>query len=255
MGIPYIHFANAGKMSGPCGKSELSGGILGYQDQLNDAQWSLSGGMRMTAFQVYWASGVGEFVDENGTPIEGSLKLTLGSFFTSKSADAKYGSIPAGDLSQVIAGYKEKLRRVAQISRTPLHTITGGDWPSGEALVHAERPAVEKAHTNLRKFRQAWIDMLHLAIKIQNRYGIGAKLDESIETATLGAVFDDPEKRDLLAKASAMNNLRGIVSVHESLRYLGYSEKQAEEIYQEMVQEEAQKAEALLAAVDRNEIQ
>ena len=42
MGVAYTHFANANNIHENYGDSELAGGVLGFQDQLTDAQYAIS---------------------------------------------------------------------------------------------------------------------------------------------------------------------------------------------------------------------
>jgi hypothetical protein len=136
-------------------------------------------------------------------------------------------------MSQLLSIYDKKLQRVAQISRTPLHAIKGGDWPSGEALLRAEQPAVGKAEVQIDSLQDAWTEVGHRWVEITNRFRPGSVLEEDFDAAPITATFDPPERRDLMSKAAIVNLVRDDVSEEERLRILGKSEEELEKIMKE----------------------
>jgi len=193
--IPYVHFANAGRMHGIQGLSELAGGVLSFQDDLNENDADLAAATRLTAFQILWIKGYTAEIDEiTNKAIAPDLKLAPGVFLRDTSADFAAGAIPAGDITQIIAAKNEKLASVARSTRTPRHTISGGDWPSGDALERAERPAVDKARRQAAKFGPAWATVLHRAVEQANTFG-KAGMDEN---ALIVTRFGEFERRDPL---------------------------------------------------------
>jgi len=188
--IPIIHFANSGRGPANYGVSELAGGVIGFQDQINDLQYDIVAAARLTAFQMVTATGVGESKDEDGNPV--SMEIGPGKVLRSLNDLAKFGTIPAGDMSQLIAVYNQKMKAVSRMTRTPLHSITGGDWPSGDALQRAEMPLVQKCGRQIKKFTSAWQTVAHRATEIANVYQ-KANLDED---SMIEAVFGDPRRPD-----------------------------------------------------------
>lgn len=231
--IPIIHFANLSRGNGQSGfatygTSELDGGVLGFQDQLNDLQYDISANARMTGFQMVWVSGAPFLKDAQGNDIP--FEVAPGAVLQSTAETAKFGTLAAGDLSQLINTYQSKLKAVSRMTRTPLHSITGGDWPSGEALLRSEVPAVNKARAQIKKIQAAWVTVAHRATEIANTFG-RAGLDE---TLPISAVFAPPDQRDPLALAAMVQTIGPDVSAREKLRLLGYPPAKIEQIIAEM---------------------
>lgn len=231
--IPLVHFANVSRGNGRSGfsvygTSELDGGVLGFQDQLNDLQMDISAAARLTGYQMIYATGAPLPKGEDGQNVP--FVIAPGSVMHSTEADAKFGTLAAGDLSQLISTYNAKLRSVSRMTRTPLHAITGGDWPSGEALLRSELPAVNKARTQIKRFAPDWVEVAHRAVEIANVFG-KAGLDED---AIVSAIFAKPDQRDPLSIAAMVQTIAPYVSAEERLRLLGYAPGDIEKILGEM---------------------
>lgn len=231
--IPYIHFMNRSLDEGYYGKSELAGGIVGFQDQINDLQYAISSAGRLTAYQMYWASGIKPPLDPK-TGQEVSPEVGPGNFFTSPLPDSRWGTFPPGDLTQLINAHSYKLKRMAQITATPIHLITGGDWPSGDALLRAELPAVNKAWGQISRFLPAFAEVAHRLTEIWNRFSEESRIDEE---PFIEAVYADPEKRDAVSRSVIVHNLAGCISIQEALRIMEYSDDKAKAVFDEMVAE------------------
>jgi hypothetical protein len=226
LGIPIIHLRNSGKGYALYGHSELAGGVIGAQDQLTGIMWDMAGGSRITAFPVYYATGV----DADST-----FKTGAGAMWKANKETARFGSIPAGDLSTLISVYKTKLQRLSQMTRTPYHLITGGEWPSGEALMRAEEPAIGKATSQIKGLKPAWVEVGHRAIEVWNAFGTGSpsSLPEDPNVARIGAQFGDPSRRDPLSRAVIVNNLGDKISDEEALRIMGYEQSRIDQVIKE----------------------
>lgn len=238
LGIPYIHFPNAARGEINYGTSELSGGVLGFQDQLNDLQMAMSIAARLTAFQVYTIAGI-ELEDDPQKPgHKKDVDIGPAQVLTSTNPDTKFGTLGPGDLSQLLALYNKKLARVSQITRTPLHLITGGDWPSGEAILHAELPAVGKAALQINKFAVCWSTLAWMAVRLRNRFGVGPALVEDAVKAPITASFDPPERRDPVSRSLVVRNLDGYISREEGLVLFGYPEAKAKRVAEQKMEED-----------------
>lgn len=250
MGIPFVHFPDVAKTYGEYGVSELDGGIVGLQDQLNDAQISITITIRLTGAQQYWATGVKQKKDGNDEVKP--IRVEPGAMHTTPNENAKFGVLPAGDIDKQIAGYKLKLQRVSQMSATPLHAISGGDWPSGEALLRAEMPAVNKALKQISRLKTSYTDLAVLAIKINNEYSPGNKVvDTDITKGIIEAKFSDPERRDAISRSIIVHNLGPNVSKKEAMRIMDYSEEKSQEVYDEIMEETRDNSDATLNATLR----
>jgi hypothetical protein len=199
--IPVVHFANGGRGPGNYGRSELDGGVMGFQDQINDSHYDSTAAGRFTGFQMYWMAGVPIQNDpKTGIPIK--PQNAPGVWHHSDNPDAKYGHFPAGDIGALIDLYEMKLKAVCRMTRTPYHLITGGDWPSGEALWQAEKPLVMKLRKQVAKVKPAWVEVGHRAMEVANVFArLG--LSESPDTSMIKALFEDVERRDPLTMAMA----------------------------------------------------
>jgi len=251
LGIPYIHFKNSYKTYGKYGVSELDGGVIGFQDQLNDSMISMQITSRMTGAQQYWGTGIKlKTRDNSREPLP--IKVDAGMFHTSENVDSKFGVLPAGNMDQQIAGYLLKLKRVAQITATPLHAITGGDWPSGDAILRAELPAVNKAKTQIESFKASWCAVGRMALKIWNAYcDPSERINYNPKKGIIEADFDDPENFDMVSRSIVAHNLAGQVSKKEILRIMDYTEEQTDDIYEEYVQEQKDETNAMASAIVR----
>jgi len=236
MAIPYVHFINSGKtVRGAYGRSDLAGGVLGFQDQINDLQYAITAAARMTAYQMYTAAGIEPKKDAKGDDLP--PEVGPGRLLWSSNPDAKFGRIPAGDLNPLLSAYGTKQRRVAQMTRTPFHVISGGDWPSADALRIAERPAVQKANRNVRKGRVKWSEVAHRATEISNAFSKDQTLEEDVVKAPIVSEFGPTERVEFGDMAQTIQQLGGFISRREGLRKMGYSESSVEKIIAEKIKE------------------
>ncbi|HYP21924.1 MAG TPA: phage portal protein [Chloroflexia bacterium] len=249
LGLPVVHFRNIympndssdDDADSSYGVSELDGGVLGLQDEINDVQRDLTSGGRYTGYQMLWGTGV--TLDENPDGTKKALKVEPGAFFTSQNAQASYGTLPAGDLSQLERLLNVKLRAVSRMTSTPLHEITGDDWPSGEALLRADKPLVAKVTAIGGSFGPSWSSLMHKATLLANAFGA-----EGLNTDVLiTAVFQAPDKSDGLTQSKIADGVSKHVSRREVLRVLGKGPEQQDQILKE-IKEDKEAAQAMAVA-------
>jgi hypothetical protein len=208
------------------GRSELSGGIIGYQDQLNTLSWDMVLSARLTACQIYTATGI---------DTTSEFKVGAGEIWKTEDKDAKFGSITPGNQDGIIKIYNLKGRRVAQISRTPAHIIIGAEWPSGEALLRAEQPAIGKANSQIDGLNDVYILLAHRAIEQYNAFSSNPKpLNEDPQKAMLMTRFANTDRADPISQSVVVNNLAERISDEEALRRMGYEDDDIDRILQEM---------------------
>jgi hypothetical protein len=255
LGIPFIHFPDVARTYGEYGVSELDGGVIGFQDQLNDAQLSMTITIRLTGGQQYYATGV-KPKKKDGSDEYMPVKIEAGAMHTTANPDAKFGVLPAGDIDKQISGYNLKLKRVSQMTATPIHIISGGDWPSGEALLRAELPAVNKAWKQIYRLATSYIDVAVMAISIYNRFKASSlpEINTAIEDGIIEAKFADPEKRDAISRSIIVHNLASNISKKEAMRIMNYSEEKAQMVYDEIIEEGNDAADAMLSATLRGNV-
>lgn len=228
LGVPVVHFANVqvpndgdgddgNEETDPhYGMSELDGGELGLQDEVNDLHRDLSAGARFAGYGMMYATGVKLKVDENGKDIP--LNVEPGAMFHDESDLAKFGRIEAGTLEELERVLTIKIRAMCQAASVPMHLISG-DWPSGEALMRAEMPLIDKVETVGAATGPAWASVAYKAVKLANAFGSGS-LNEG---AMISTEFSSVARRDPLTLASVAEKLSKYVGQTETLRILGYS--------------------------------
>jgi hypothetical protein len=235
LGIPIVHFANGSDNDSTYGASLLDGGVLGLQDDVNDAQTNITSTARLTGAQMIYATGITLEVDElSGT--EKTLKVGPGAVFTSENEGASFGAIPAGDLSQLKEAYMVKLQAIARMTNTPLHLITGGNWPSGEALLQAQMPLIQQVETLAKTVGPAWATLAHRATQLANAFGKAGLDEESL----IQAVFAPSDKKDPLTQSAVAEKIAPFVSKKEVLRTLGYGPQAIDQILKELSEETTQ---------------
>lgn len=232
LGIPVIAFPNGSDNDTPYGASELDGGVLGLQDEVNDIHRDITAAARLTGFQMYWATGSAPKTDAAGNPVP--LNVAPGQVLQSSDANTKYGVLPAGNMEQLTTALMAKISAMCRMTDTPLHVITG-EWPSGAALLRAEMPLAAKVNRLNKTLGPAWETLAHRATEIANTFGERDQLDEN---AMIAAVFAPPERLDALTQAQ-IALAREEILTRQGLREIGYTEQQIEQILQEREEQAA----------------
>lgn len=200
LSIPVIHFANRSRGSGVYGLSELHGGALAFQDQINAVQYDASICGRFTGFQQYYATGVPIKFDEAGKPI--APRNAPGVWHVTDNEKALYGTLPAGDVDKLKSLYLMKVQSICRVTRTPLHFITGGDYPAGEAIFALEKPFTRKVKAQIKNFQKGWQDTLRIASSVENTFG-----QKKGKVTRCKALFENADKRDPLTEALAQKGI------------------------------------------------
>ncbi len=244
LGIPFVHFANlqvpndgtgndgSDEPDAHYGLSELDGGLLGLQDEINDVHRDATASGRFAGFPMMKGTGITAPKDPTGGDSPVKFKPEPGAFFTDTSKDADFDMIQPGSLVELERLLNIKLQAVSRLSGIPMHLITG-DWPSGEALLRSEMPMIDKVEAIGTSFGPAWSTAAFKAVRIHNTFG-GGNLDEA---ALITAIFEAASKRDPLTQAIVAEKRAPFVSVKETLRTLGYSNQEADNIITEMLKE------------------
>jgi hypothetical protein len=145
--------------------------------------------------------------------------------------------LPAGSLAELQRTLTVKLQAVGRLTGVPQHLI-GGEWPSGEALLRAERPLIDAAETLARSFGPAWSSVAHKATVLANAFA-GQQLDPSL---LISSVFAPADRSDALTNANVAAARAPYISEREVLRLLGYSPEQQDRILDERAAEAAARA-------------
>lgn len=185
LGLPVIHFANSSADDSLYGQSDLTG-LLGLQDDLNSIQRDMTIASAFAGFQMLTATGVNADADD--------LIVGPGRLLKTGNPAAQFGVIPPGDMSSLTGTHAYKRQTMAVDSSTPIHLITGGDWPSGEALLRAEMPLVDKVERLQEIAGPSWVRVAHRATELGDAFGrLGLN-----EDAPISAKWEEAERLDPL---------------------------------------------------------
>lgn len=254
LGVPVVHFANIqiandgegimdeiiSSESDPdprYGMSELDGGVLGLQDEINDFQRDTTAAGRYAGYQMVWGTGTTPRLDPD-THEEIPIEVEPGAVITDRNPDARFGTLTPGSLMELERGLKMKLEAVSRQTSLPIPVITG-NWPSGDALLQFELPLTDKTRTIAGAAGPAWSTVGHKSTRIANTFG-RAGLDEE---ALITAVFAPPERRDPITRAEYVAKIRQDISERERLIVLGYDPDEADRIMEERTEDAKRAAE------------
>lgn len=244
LGIPFVHFANhlvpndgtgddgSDEPDNHYGISELDGGMLGLNDEINDVHRDITASARYVGFPMGKATGVTTITNAQGEKELPKYTPEPGAFFTDENSDADFAMIQPGSLQELERTLNIKLSTVARQSGVPLHIITG-NWPSGEALLRAEQPFVDKIEQIANSFGPAWSSVAHKATILANVFGSAGLSEEAL----IKAYFEPAQKRDPLTQAIVIERLAPYISLKECLRMLGKSPKEIDDILTEIEDE------------------
>lgn len=234
LGVPFVPFFNTleptddepSQGDDRYGASVLDGGLLGLQDEINDLHRDITAAARFVGYQMLWATGFSPVKDEQGNDIP--LRVEPGAVFTNPDANGRYGTLPAGSLAELERALQIKLQAVSRQTGVPMYLI-GGDWPSGDALIQAERALTDRIESAGRAVGPAWASVMHEATKLATVFG-GQNLDLD---GLITSVFQPAEGRNPLIQTQIAQARADFVSNREVLRILGYSPDDITRIEQE----------------------
>ena len=218
--VPVVAFENRATILGG-GVSELEDCIplLRRIDKLTlDAMLAAD----VAAFRQKWATGLEVPRDpETGHPVE-PFRAAVDRLWVSESADTRFGSFEASDLTQYLRAIDAQIAALAAISRVPAHYLLQSNLanpPSAESLVAAESGLVAKVRERQRRFGEAWERALALALA-----ATGA------EPGVMEVVWQDAEMRNPAQVADAAVKLQTIGVPQRALwEYVGATPQQLNE--------------------------
>jgi SPP1 Gp6-like portal protein len=185
LGIPVVHFRNK-PLGKATGRSELRG-VIPQIDLLNKLVVDLAAILDNQAWRQRWATGI----DGTGS----QFTNVPGDVWTSSSPDAHFGDFAADEAAGVLAAIDQTLNRMARRSRTPLHLLTGGDMPSGEALKSAESGQTAKAKKIHVVWGNGWEDAMLYALRLTEAYG-SLPVEIDLSRIVITTEWDDPVSRN-----------------------------------------------------------
>ena len=227
LGVPVFHFAhNPG--GNFFGKSELKD-IIPAQNALNKSVVDELAAADTAGFSMLTLTG-----DE---PPE-DVFVAPGQILYAANPDARYSSIPAGDLSGLSALVEKYVQRIAQISRIPLSyfQVTGA-IASADTQKADDTGLVSKAEKAAVYFGNGWEDVMSMCRKLYNTFGAGGLEEEIISTEWASFERVDKQASDRTrAETSKMKAetfamlLENGVQRYEAALLSGYDEDEAEKL-------------------------
>lgn len=185
LGIPVVHFRNKSRGRSR-GRSEIRGSIPQI-DLLNKLVVDIAAILDNQAWRQRWATGI----DGDGS----RFKNVPGDVWTTTNKEAHFGDFVADDAAGALAAADQTLNRLARRSRTPLHLLTGGDQPSGEALKSAESGLVSKIKGFQIPTGNCWEDAMLMGLRLTRAFG-GLPVEIDLGRLVINAEWDDPVSRN-----------------------------------------------------------
>lgn len=240
--IPFVHFKN--RPSGQYGISEINNAIV-LQDALNRTLSSLLLAAEKQGFPNRVAFG---FEPPAELAVGGWIAVGAGSL--SKDQEARIETLPAGDLSQMLAAADFWISKIAATTSTPVPEMFGADNLSGEAFRQREASLLNKALSFQRHTGAAWEAALDLVWLVQDAYG--TRPPDYTRFATRWHPSDLRSEEKTVNNAIAVMST-GAISRAEFLRMLapvyGWDEARIEQIIRESEQDAMSAAAASTSAV------
>jgi hypothetical protein len=218
LGVPVIHFRNR-PLGRDTGRSEIRP-VIPQNDLLNKLVIDMAMILDNQAWRQRWVKGV--------DPTNVRFDNVPGDVWIASSPEAAFGDFASDDAGGVLAAIEATLSRMARRSRTPLHLLTGGDMPSGEALRSAEAGLVSRARDRMVSFGNAWEDAVRMALRLASVFG---DLDvPDLDSLVIRTEWDDPLSRNELQEAQTLTLHHELgVSKRTIIRRLGYDPDAEEE--------------------------
>lgn len=220
--VPVVELVNTDRLNAP-GCSEMKD-LLPLQDALNKLLADLMVGSEYYARPRRYATGVELIEDENGdvdNPFPESDRMMI-----SEDPQAKFGSLPAADLSSYDAAIKVIVQQMQALSGLPDHYvgISASQPPSADALRAAEASLTARAEQRQQIFGRAWEQVARLVVAV--RTGV----DPS--TVDVRITWADPATRSIAQEADAVVKLyaAGLLPATYALKRLGYGDDEIAKI-------------------------
>lgn len=208
LGVAMIHFRHLATDAG-WGRSRVRMAIP-FLAELNKTVADLSDLVDNHALPQDWLAGVAGDV---------SLEKFAG-VWKAPGENAKFGRLEAADTAYLLNAIEGVLSRMARRMRIPLHLLTGGTPPSGEALKTSESGLVGTANACQVDLGNAWEDAMMLGLRLHAAFGDGPEVPDDLRLFTQ---WESPETRSELSDLQAAEAKKRLgVSGHTLLGELGY---------------------------------
>lgn len=180
LGIPVIHFKNAGL------RPEAWDAIP-MQDAINKMLVDILASGDLTAFRIFFASGFIPTTDGMPPKTDGSNQLSIApaQIVGTTKDGASFTAIDGANLQPMVETLTQLILYTAMITDTPASRFSSSHQvQSGESQKEQNKPLLAKVETRRTMFGNAWEDALAFARKLENLFGAG-RLDEETPFSTL----------------------------------------------------------------------
>jgi hypothetical protein len=235
--VPYFPLINRRSILNPYGDSELTD-VIPLVDAINKLCTDLMVSAEFHAMPRRWATGVEVAEDENGQVVE-RFSVLKGRTWIAEDPEARIGSLPEADLSNLIAGVEMLQQQLMALSGIPPHYVDAakGSLASADSIRASEASLVAKVRRAQVSFGGAWEDAMRYAIELEqgslssNAQGMEVRWADP-ENRTLAQVVDSAIKRQSLG-----------VPQYQLWEDIGYSRAQIERMKKMQKEEQDAKRE------------
>lgn len=233
-GMPVFHFA-PGAPVGNYGLSVIRD-VITIQDALNKTICDMLVDSEFIAFPQRWATGLQvEADEETGKVVNPPFTPGSDRMFTG-GENTTFGQFPQGDLAQYVAVADSFAKWMGRVAGVPPHILMpDSEAPNGESLKVSEGRLVNKVTRDIAAFGDVWNDAVAFGMRIDG---------EAQEEETVTSVWAPPTPHNPLLDAETQLVKKQVgVSNRQSLRELGYTDTQIEQMMKEAADDAKQKAE------------
>lgn len=163
------------------------------------------------------------------------VSIRAGDVMSTKNENARFGSIPPGDLSQLRARINDYIVRMAQISHIPLQyfQLTGA-IASADTQAADDSQLTAKVSAQSTALGNAWEDVMRVALALNGTFGNGRNIAPGDKLATQWQEFNrvDPLAVEERRAAIVATMTNAGVSLPGALRQVGYPDEAVEAMIQ-----------------------
>ncbi|MFD6638320.1 phage portal protein [Micromonospora chalcea] len=186
--------------------------LIGLQDRINEAVFSLLVALQFASFRQRWATGLAiPTVDDPDSPLYGQpvepFEAAVNRLWVADSPDAKFGDFGQTDVSGHLETYGSGVRTLAAIAQLSPHVLLGDLVNlSADALAAAEASTQRKIGEYETIFGESWEQVLRLAALADGDM-------TSAADATAQVRWRDTEARSMAAAVDALGKMVQMLSV------------------------------------------
>lgn len=225
--VPVIPLRNNPTLLGG-GRSDLEPAVP-LNDAINKLALDMVIASEFAAFPQRIVTGIEVPIDPvTNRPTSAGFETGVSRLMTLANPEAKWGTFPAADLKNYVAGIDMLLQHLAAQTRTPPHYLIGQVVnASGDALKAAETGLTEKSREKTVTFGDGWEETLRVAFKSRRT----SKDLERSEISDAETRWRDPENKSTGELVDAAVKKRQVLSVPLETLWadVGYTPQQIEE--------------------------